>query len=65
MDDQLHVDETLCVGTGQCEMTLPEVFAVGDAGIVEVDRTALETADPELVRRAVRNCPTSALSFAE
>ena len=62
---QVKVDESLCVGTGQCEMTLPDVFTVGDEGVVEMNREAAATADPALLQRAVRNCPTSALTLAE
>jgi ferredoxin len=67
LDDQVQVavDESLCVGTGQCEMTLPDVFTVGDEGVVEMDREAAASADPALLRRAVRNCPTSALTLAD
>jgi ferredoxin len=61
----VKVDESLCVGTGQCEMALPDVFTVGDDGVVEMDREAAASADPTLLRRAVRNCPTSALTLAE
>ena len=66
MEDRVRVevDEALCVGTGQCEMILPDVFTVGDEGVVEMDREAAATADPALLRRAVRNCPTSALTPA-
>jgi ferredoxin len=62
---QVAVDKSLCVGTGQCEMTLPDVFTVGDEGVVEMDREAAASADPALLRRAVRNCPTSALTLAD
>jgi ferredoxin len=62
---QVAVDESLCVGTGQCEMTLPDVFTVGDEGVVTMDREAATSADPALLRRAVRNCPTSALTLAD
>ena len=54
-----------CVGTGQCEATLPSVFRVGDEGVVEIDDSAVPGADPELLRRAVRLCPTEALSLSE
>lgn len=61
----IQVDEALCVGTGQCEMTLPEVFAVGDGGTVEVDHAAAVGAPVDQLRRAVRLCPTGALSLEE
>lgn len=54
-----------CVGTGQCEATLPSVFNVGDEGVVEIDESAVVGADPELLRRAVRVCPTDALRLEE
>ena len=63
LHEQLHVDTDRCVGTGQCEMALPEVFTVGDDGVVEVQRSALPAAEEPVLRRAVRSCPTRALEL--
>ena len=61
----VEVDTDVCVGTGQCEMTVPDVFTVGDEGVVEMDEDAARVADPDLLARAVRNCPTAALRLAD
>lgn len=54
-----------CIGTGQCEMLVPEVFTVGDEGVVELNAGAVPNADPTLLQRAVRNCPTAALQLSD
>lgn len=48
MTDQVraHVDDQLCLGTGACEATVPDVFHVGSDGICQV---ALDAVLPELV----------------
>ena len=58
-------NEDTCVGSGQCEAILPNVFAVGDEGTVEVDETAVATADKLLLGRAIRTCPTESLRLVE
>lgn len=63
LHEQLHVDTDRCVGTGQCEMTLPEVFTVTDDGVVAVDQATLSAADEAGLRKAVRACPTRALEL--
>ena len=63
LHEQLHVDTDRCVGTGQCEMTLPEVFTVTDDGVVAVDQATLSAADETALRKAVRACPTRALEL--
>ena len=59
------VDRTRCLGTGGCEAVAPEVFEVGDDGVVRVlvDRVARD--DEEAVRDAVDACPTLALHLAD
>ena len=56
------VDGEMCVGTGMCEATAPELFEVGDDGISHV---LLDEVPAELVakaREAADNCPTRALT---
>ncbi|MFI7195124.1 ferredoxin [Nocardia nova] len=59
----VQADLDVCIGSGQCEMLLPKVFTVGDAGTVDIDTAAAGEAEPVLLQRAVQNCPTSALRF--
>lgn len=62
---RVTADVETCVGTGQCEITFPEGFAVGDNGVVAIDADAVAHADPKVLRRVVRNCPTAALRLVE
>ena len=64
MSVRAHVDDQVCVGTGMCEATAPELFEVGDDGISHVLR---DDVPPELVdkaREAAENCPTRALTVS-
>jgi len=62
---RIHIDEELCVGTGDCVRIAPGAFAIPDDGdIVEL----LPAADREpiaLLRRAVYDCPTGAITVEE
>ena len=65
-DARIEVDADLCQGHGVCASECPEVFSV-DPGEVKVV-LAREDVPPELrekVERAVRYCPTRALSLRE
>jgi len=58
-----HVDEQVCVGTGMCEATAPDLFEVGDDGTSHV---LLDVVPPELAaaaRKAAEDCPTRALTL--
>jgi ferredoxin len=58
----VEVDGDKCIGSGSCEMLVPEVFEVGEDGLAHV----LDPNPPgELaakVQQAVDGCPTSAIS---
>jgi ferredoxin len=60
---RIDVDRDRCVGSGTCEMLAPDVFEVGDDGIVAVLRPgADDPAHETAVQDAVQQCPTQALS---
>ncbi len=59
---RVRVDRSRCLGTGGCEAVAPEVFEVGDDGVV---RVLVDEADDEAVRDAVHACPTMALALAD
>ncbi|HNM84155.1 MAG TPA: ferredoxin [Mycobacterium sp.] len=59
------VDESKCVGHGLCEAAVPRVFEINDDGFVTVHPEAVRDADPDLVRQAVRACPSGALTVTE
>ncbi len=65
MSDRVRVvvDESVCVGIGQCEMLEPDVFRIGDDAISTVAAGAtLERAAAETV---VERCPSGAISIVE
>jgi ferredoxin len=57
------VDLSLCNLHGLCMETAPEVFEIGDDGVLKV----LNETPPEALRakmdRAARECPTGAISI--
>jgi ferredoxin len=54
----IEADRDRCVGWGPSEMLAPDVFEVGDDGVVTVLRPD-DAGDP--ARDAVQQCPTRAL----
>ncbi|MGY1592748.1 ferredoxin [Geodermatophilus sp. SYSU D00965] len=59
------VDLERCVGSGTCELLAPEVFEVGDDGVVTLLRPEPGADQLAAVRDAVAQCPTQALSLAD
>ena len=62
---RVEVDRERCVGSGSCEMLAPEVFEVGDDGVVAVLRPLSGPDDRALAEDAVQACPTRALSLID
>ena len=62
---RIEVDRERCVGSGTCEMLAPDLFEVGDDGIVAVLRPEPDGADVEAAEDAVQACPTSALDLVD
>ncbi len=58
---KITVDTDRCTGHGVCESLLPEVFEVGDEGIVHLLTTDLTEAQRPDLESAVAECPTQAL----
>lgn len=60
----VKIDRERCIGAGMCALTAPEVFDQSDDdGRVLVRRKSSGPGDAEKVRRAVRLCPSQALSL--
>nr|WP_285778830.1 ferredoxin [Microtetraspora sp. NBRC 13810] len=62
---KIRADRDVCIGAGLCLMTAEEVFDQDDDGVVVL---LTPTPAPELeekARRAVRSCPSGALSMEE
>ena len=58
----IQIDQEICNGHAQCELSAPDVFTVNEDGIA-----VLLTDDPAAVLRddvqdAIRRCPESAIS---
>jgi ferredoxin len=58
-------DASRCATTGMCEAVAPDLFAVGDDGILVVLDAQPPEASRSLVERAVAACPTGALTLEE
>jgi ferredoxin len=59
------VDLSICDLHGLCVEAAPEVFQIGDDGALHVLTETPETALRANVDRAVRECPTGAISIEE
>jgi ferredoxin len=61
---RVEVDRDVCVGSGTCELLAPELFEVGDDGVVRLLQPEPGQADEDAVRDAVAQCPTGALRLS-
>jgi ferredoxin len=62
---RVEADRDLCVGSGTCELLAPDVFEVGEDGVVRVLQPQPGQVDEDAVRDAVSQCPTGALGLAD
>jgi ferredoxin len=60
---KIHVDTDKCTGHGVCESINPEVFEVGEDGIVHLLTEDLIENLRDDLESAVAECPTQALSL--
>jgi ferredoxin len=58
-----HIDDQLCVGTGVCEATAPNLFEVGDDGVAHALLDVIPPDQLEAAKEAATSCPTRALSL--
>ncbi|MEU7864383.1 ferredoxin [Nonomuraea sp. NPDC049141] len=62
---RIAADTTRCIGAGMCAFTSPEIFDQNEQdGTVVLLRPEPSDAQADTVRRAIRNCPSGALSLA-
>lgn len=61
MSVHIEADRDLCVGAGNCVLTLPEVFDQDEEGLVDVLDPDPADDQGAMVGRAVRLCPSGAL----
>jgi len=62
---RVQVDNELCVGTGICEATAPDLFEIGDDGISHVPKDDVPAELVAAARKAAEDCPTRALSVTD
>jgi ferredoxin len=65
MTDEVRatIDTDVCIGSGYCEATAPDLFEVTEAG---TSRVLVDVVPPERVeaaRQAAADCPTRALQL--
>jgi ferredoxin len=58
-------DETKCASSGMCEAVAPEFFEIGDDGALRLLNVSPADCHYTLVRQAVVDCPTGALSIGD
>jgi ferredoxin len=58
----VRADRDVCIGAGNCVMTLGSVFDQDDDGVVVVLQPQPDGVDPELLQRAVVMCPAGAIT---
>jgi ferredoxin len=56
-------DESRCASLGMCESVAPDLFEVGEDGVLRVLDPTPDQARRLLVEHAVAACPTGALSI--
>lgn len=62
---KFHVDPDICQALGMCESISPEHFEINDDGELDVLREDVAPGEEELIRRAVKSCPSGALTLVE
>lgn len=62
---KIIVDETGCVGAGQCALVAGELFDQDDNGIVVVLNEHPSSAEEATARRAAALCPARVISLVE
>jgi ferredoxin len=60
----LSIDASRCQGHGRCSLISPKIFDISDDGLGQVLVPEPESDDAADVKRAVENCPESAISFS-
>ena len=60
---KIKVDFDLCESNALCEAMAPEVFALDDDDLLQLETEETTDANLENVRRAVAACPRAAISL--
>ncbi|MFI5613618.1 ferredoxin [Amycolatopsis sp. NPDC051903] len=59
---EISTDQTRCQGYGNCAAAAPEVFDLGDTGVVEVLKQNPDGPELERAREAATLCPVQAIT---
>ena len=62
MSAHVSADRDVCIGAGNCVMTLAAVLDQDDEGLVVVLRSDPDGVDPDLLQRAAVMCPAAAIT---
>lgn len=62
---KIVVDREKCTGLGMCESVAPDVFEVGDDGVLVLHSATVPEGREDEMRDAVESCPTEALSLED
>ncbi|MFH8344401.1 ferredoxin [Streptomyces sp. NPDC018045] len=62
---KIDIDTSVCIGSGQCALTAPEVFTQDDDGFSALLPGREDGAGDPLVREAARACPVQAITVTE
>lgn len=65
MISHVEVDPDLCVGSGDCTLMAPGVFAIDDDEGVATVLEGVHAVPSEVLERAAHACPTGAITIAE
>ena len=61
----IKVTQATCNGYGNCVLAPPDVFDLGDDGLVVLKRETVDDDQLAAVRRAVYDCPTDSIELIE
>jgi ferredoxin len=62
---RINADRDVCIGSGNCVLTAPEVFDQDDEGLVDVLAAEPAPGFEQGARDAVARCPSGALKIAD
>lgn len=62
---RVHLDRASCIGSGQCTLAAPDVFAQDDNGISYLLPEAKGEEKVPVVREAANGCPMQAIRVTD
>jgi ferredoxin len=62
---RINADRDVCIGSGNCVLTAPEVFDQDDEGLVDLLAPDPAPGLAQSARDAVARCPSGALKIAD